>query len=196
MSTNQPKSLSVALLGLFSAIVVVLQLLSYTIKIGTFNLSLVLIPIVLAAVVGGVKSGAAVGLVFGVVVLLASAFGLDAGGNIVFNANPFLTTLICLIKGAAAGAIAGLIAAPLREKSPNAAVILAAVAAPIVNTGVFILGMLLFFGEILTEWAGGTALVTYVIFTLCGVNFLIEMIINVVLSPVILRVIPALRRMA
>ena len=82
MSNRKNKAGQTAILGLFAAIIVVLQLLSYTIKIGTFNLSLVLIPIVLAAVLYGPKYSAILGGVFGLVVTLASAFGLDAGGNI------------------------------------------------------------------------------------------------------------------
>ena len=46
----------VAVLGVFAAVIVVLQLLSYSIKVGPFNLSFVLIPIVLGAVLYGPKT--------------------------------------------------------------------------------------------------------------------------------------------
>ena len=55
MSNAKTKSINAALLGMFTAITVVLQLMSYLVKIGTFNLSLVLVPIVLAAVMYGPK---------------------------------------------------------------------------------------------------------------------------------------------
>lgn len=195
MKKNQGKAATPALLGMFAAIVVVLQLLSYTVKIGNFSLSLVLIPIVLSGIMFGSGFGAVIGGVFGAVTFIASAAGLDGGGNILFAASPWLTALICLAKGAAAGAVAGLFR-PLRDKKPTLAVILASAAVPVVNTGLFILGMLTFFGDILTEWAGGTPVVTYIIISLTGINFLIELVINMVMSPVIMRLIPSIKRLS
>ena len=40
-------------------------------------------------------------------------------------------------------------------------------------------------------WAGGTALVYYVITVLVGINFVLELVINMVLSSVIVRVVHA-----
>lgn len=194
MKTGQSKSATPALLGMFAAIVVVLQLLSYTVKIGNFSLSLVLIPIVLSGIMFGSGFGAIIGGVFGLVTFIASAAGMDQGGNILFAASPWLTAIICLVKGSAAGAAAGLFK-PLSEKKPTAAVILAAVAVPVVNTGLFILGMSAFFGDILTEWAGGAPIVSYIIVGLTGINFLIELVINMVMSPVIMRLIPSIKRL-
>ncbi len=194
MSNTKAKSMNAALLGLFTAIVVVLQLMSYFIKIGTFNLSLVLIPIVLAAVMYGPKYASVLGGVFGVIVVIASVAGLDGGGNILFQSSPVLTTLVCLVKGIAAGFVSGIIANALKGKNLYLAVILSAIAAPVVNTGIFSVSMLLFFKDTLTQWAAGANLVYYIIFGLIGINFLIELIINAVLSPVIITVYRALKK--
>ena len=176
---------------MFAAITVVLQLLSYAVKIGTFNLSLVLIPIVLVAVLYGPKQGAIIGAVFGVIVTIASATGLDLGGNVLFLSSPVLTTLVCIGKGVFAGFFAGLIANPLKSKNVYLAVILAAVIAPVTNTGLFVLSMFAFFRDTLTVWANGADVVYYAIVGLIGINFVIELIINLVLSPVVLRVTKA-----
>lgn len=194
MSNTRSKANQTAVLGLFAAIIVVLQLLSYAIKIGTFNLSLVLIPIVLAAVLYGPKYSAILGGVFGVVVTLASAFGLDAGGYMLFVASPLLTTLVCLIKGIGAGFCAGLVAKALKGKQIYLAVIAAALIAPIVNTGLFVAAMFLLFRNTLTVWADGADLVRYVIFALVGINFVIELTVNIVLSPAVLRIHSALSK--
>ena len=193
--SQKSKSMNVAVLGLFAAITVVLQLLSYAIKIGTFNLSLVLIPIVLAAVLYGPRYGAIIGAVFGVVVTVASIVGLDAGGQILFQASPALTTLVCMVKGILAGLFAGLIAKPIKKYNVYLSVILAAIIAPITNTGLFVLSMFAFFRETLYIWAGGTDVVYYAIVGLIGVNFLIELVINLVLSPAVLRVTKALQKL-
>lgn len=53
---------------------------------------------------------------------------------------------------------------------------------PVVNTGLFVLAMVLFYQPQLQAWAGGTAVATYVVTGLVGVNFLLELGVNLVLS--------------
>lgn len=75
------------------------------------------------------------------------------------------------------------------------AVLLAAITAPVVNTGVFLLGMVLFLpGDAPSAWAAGSVLLTYVLFTLTGVNFLVELGLNLVLSPAVSTLIRAIRK--
>ena len=78
MNNSNGKTRRLAGLALFTAIVVVLQLLGSFIKVGPFAVSLVLIPIVVGAAVYGVKAGAWLGFVFGVVVTIAVVTGADA----------------------------------------------------------------------------------------------------------------------
>ncbi len=188
------KSQKTAIYGLFAALIVVLQLLSYVVKIGTFNLSLVLIPIVLGAHLYGPKAGAIFGGVFGAVVVICCVTGLDGGGYILFSASPVLTSLVCLVKGIAAGFAAGAVSKLLAKANNLVAIMLSAIAAPIVNTGLFITSLLLFFKDILSSWAGGTDLVTYILISLIGVNFLIELLINVIMAPSLLSVQKALKK--
>ena len=171
-------------IAVLAALVVVLQLLSSVIKIGTVSITLTLIPIVVGAAFYGPGAGAILGTVFGLVVYINSATGADMGGNLVFLANPFLCGLVYRLvarKDAALGRNA-------------VAVLLAAITAPVVNTGVFLLGMVLFFQETLRAWAAGSALLTYVLFTLTGVNFLVELGLNLVLSPAVSTLIRAIRK--
>ncbi|MFA5562304.1 MAG: ECF transporter S component [Eubacteriales bacterium] len=188
------KVLRMVQLSLLAALIVVLQLLSYTITIGTFPLSLVLIPLVIGAVLYGARAGMGLGLVFGVVVLSACFGGLDPGGNILWGINPFFTTLICLVKGVAAGGAAGAVAKWCGKRQEVLSVPLAAVTAPVVNTGLFCIFMFVFFLDTLKVWAGGTHVLSYTIFTMVGVNFLIELGLNIILAPVIVRVIRVVRQ--
>ena len=96
MNNSNGKTRRLAGLALFTAIVVVLQLLGSFIKVGPFAVSLVLIPIVVGAAVYGVKAGAWLGFVFGVVVTIAVVTGADAGGYIMFSARPVMTVIVCL----------------------------------------------------------------------------------------------------
>ena len=181
--------------SILMAIIVVLQLLSYVIKIGTFNLSLVLIPIVVGAVMFGPKTGAWLGFVFGAVVTACCVSGMDAGGAILWNANPFLTAAICLIKGTAAGWVAGLIATAFKNsRTPWVGIVLAALAAPVVNTGLFLVGLSTCFYPVLVAWAGGQEILYYVVFGLVGINFIIEFALNAILSPTVTAIVKALKK--
>lgn len=194
MSNTNKKSQNTAILGMFTAIIVVLQLISYFIKIGTFNLSLVLIPVVLGGYLYGPKIGAVLGGVFGITVTVCSFTGLDGGGYILVAASPWLTTLVCIIKGLAAGFVAGLIPVAFKGKKGYLSVMLSAIAAPIINTGIFVAAMFLFFKDVLSQWAGGTDIVTYTIVGLVGINFVIEFFVNLIAAPSLLRVTKAISK--
>ena len=176
-------------LALFTAIVVVLQLLGAFIKLGPFSVSLVLVPIVVGAALYGVAGGAWLGLVFGVIVIASG----DAAPFWVISMPGTIATVI--VKGVLAGLAAGAVYRALERRSMTAAVIAAAVVCPIVNTGVFVAGCYAFFLPAIAEWAGaGADLGVYIITVMIGMNFLVEFAINVVLAPVILRLIRIGRR--
>ena len=187
-------------MAIFTAIVVVLQLIASFVKFGFFAPSLVLIPIVIGTAIYGIKAGAWLGFVFGVVVLIACITGADQGGYLMWGVNPAVTALICVGKGVACGALAGLTYQLLHHKNQILATVAAAVVCPVVNTGLFCLGAVAVFKPLLLEWAAGWAaqngmeavsLVTYVFLGLIGINFLVELLINVVLSPVVVRILKA-----
>ncbi len=173
-------------IGLFTAIVVVLQVLAVVIRpTGIFNISLVLVPIVVGAAMYGYKAGAWLGFVFGVVVLITDAstfFALSIPG----------TVITVLLKGALAGLAAGLVYLLLEKVNLILAVAVAAIVCPVVNTGIFLLGCRVFFFDTINAWAAASGYESagkYMIIALVGVNFLIEMAINIVLSPTIVKLI-------
>lgn len=216
MNSNTKKIVGI---GLFTAIVLVLQFLGGSIRFGVFSISLVLLPIVVGAAVYGWQAGAWLGFVFGVAVLLSG----DAAAFLVVDV--FGTVLTVLVKGTAAGLCAGLVfklvVNVLNRRTQSRmqmikknygigeccqdgvykyisrnnryiAVVAAAVVCPIVNTGVFLLGCQLFFLETITQWgqaAGFDNVASYMFLGLAGTNFLIELGTNLFLSPVIVRLI-------
>ena len=108
-----------------------------------------LVPIVVGTAVYGWQMGGWLGLVFGAAVLLSG----DA--NLFMTINPAGTIPTVLIKGIACGLAAGGCYTALHEKHPTLATVAAAVAAPVVNTGVFLLGCKLFFMDFVREMAAG-----------------------------------------
>lgn len=187
MSNERKKQTQVLVLGaILTALVVILQFMGSFIRFGPFAISLVLIPIVIGAATCGVKIGTWLGFIFGVVVLISG----DASAFLAVNV--FGTIVTVLLKGAACGLAAGLIYKILEKYNRYLAVIAAAVVCPIVNTGVFLLGCVIFFMDTVAEWGaalgfGGT--LEYMFLGLVGGNFLFELASNIILSPVIVRVL-------
>lgn len=181
-------------LAILTAIIIVLQIFTTFVKFGPFSITLALIPMVVGAAMYGVGAGAYLGAVLGVIVTIMCITGGDVGGAMVWAANPILCAILCVGKTAAAGCVAGLIYKALHQKNRLLAVILAAIASPIVNTGIFIIGMLVFFKDLLASWAGGSDILTYIIIGLTGVNFLVELGTNVVLSPIVVKIIDAVKK--
>ena len=170
-------------LALFSAIVVVLQLMGSFIRFGTFSIALTLVPIVVGAALYGPLGGAWLGFVFGATVLISG----DAAFFLQYSV--FATILVVLLKGILAGLCAGLVYQLLEKKNIYLAVMAAAVVCPLVNSGVFLIGCMIFFRQVVVDMGGGDNILKYVVLVLIGGNFIFEELFNIVLGPVILRII-------
>ncbi len=179
-------------LSIFSAIIVVLTLLCTFVRFGPFSITLALAPIVIGAALYGSGAGAFLGAVFSVVVLITGFMGWDGGTiMLLMSQNAFACILVCLLKGTLAGYLAGVVYTLIAKKNVHLGVLAAAIVCPVVNTGVFIAGMMLFFMSTLESWASGQAVIYYIIFGLTGLNFLVELAVNIILSSGITRIIRA-----
>lgn len=172
------------------ALEVVLQLWGSSISIGggaTLNFSL--IPIVLGAMLLGPLVGGLLGLVCGIMVLVAVIQGLNGAVFLyLFNEQPVVISLICLLKTTAAGVVAGFIYKALSKKSKRAAVIVSTLSAPIVNTGLFVIGCMVMPGTLqaaITQLgiSGYSSIYALIFIGFVGFNFFIEFGINLVLAP-------------
>lgn len=195
---SHAKILKLVQMALLCALIIVLQQIVIPLP-GGLTLSLVLIPIVVGAALLGPSAGAILGGVFGLVVTFLVITG-RAGelSTMMWIANPVMTVVICLLKGVAAGLVAGLIAKALSQKK-YLGIVLAAAAAPIVNTGIFLLGLFTCFYGVMQEFAdkigmAGTSMIYFAVVVLVGINFLVEFAVNLVCSPAIVRVVDAVRK--
>lgn len=171
--------------GILTALVVVLQMMGTFIKFGPFAISLVLIPIVLGAALCDYKISAWLGFIFGVVVLFT-----DAAAFLAVSVPGTIITV--LLKGTLCGLAAGLTYKALEKINRYVAVVAAAVVCPIVNTGIFLLGCVAFFYETIQAWgaaAGFENAAKFLIIGMVGINFLVEFAVNMVLSPVVVRLL-------
>ena len=186
--TNQKKQIQNLTVGaVFTALVIIVQWVgSVTTFFGPFSTAVGLIPIVLGACLCGPAIGAWLGFVFGMVVIMS-------GGAALFFAFDVPGTIITVLaKGIACGLAAGLVYRLLGRFNKYVAALLAAVVCPLVNTGVFLLGCLVFFmdsANAITEAVGLTVSGMAVFWALAMGNFILEIASNAVLSPVIVRII-------
>ena len=107
----------------------------------------------------------------------------------VFQANPVLCFIVVLAKGTLAGLTSGFVYRLVKRWNSYVAMLCAAIVCPVMNTGVFVACMLLFFVDVLSAWAAGADLVGYILTGLILANFVPELIINVVFSPAGQRII-------
>jgi len=179
---NRERIMRLVLLALLTATVIVLQMLP--LQIGPLRLAvLALIPIVVGGALLGPVAGGWLGFVFGMVILL----GPDVAPFWAFSVPGTILTI--LLRGICAGAVGGLVYRLLEQKNQFAAVLSAAITVPVVNTGLFVLGGLIFFLPLFEQWADGGSAVSFLFFGMIGVNFFIELGITLLLSGVILRII-------
>ena len=174
------------LMALFTALVAVLAYFGGFIKIGGLaSISLTLIPVVLGAALLGPLVGAWLGGVAGAV------FFATADAAFWFGLSIHGTIITVLIKGILSGLAAGIVYQLLEKRNRYLAVAASAVVCPVVNTGIFLIGCLIFFMDTVRvgALAEGMSVGGYLIIFFVGLNFVFELLVNVILTPAIVRLI-------
>ena len=185
-SVHKDKLVSTIMLALLTALVAVLAYYGGFIKIGGLaSISLTLIPVIIGATLFGPLAGAWLGAVAGVIFFAtpdaAFWFGLSFPG----------TLITVMVKGILSGLCAGLVYKLLMKINQYLAVLVSAVVCTVVNTGIFLIGSLVFFSD--TVSAGATAegisIGMYLIVFFVGLNFVFELIANIIVCPAIVRIL-------
>ena len=192
MNKNRMTLQRLTVTAILAALVIILQIISTFLPIGSVHITLSLIPIVLGAVLYGPWVGALLGLVLGVVVLCIDPTAqammfLDGGSSIL---PMVVTILLCLVKSSLAGFLSGLFATLLKKSHPRLAVWVAALVCPTVNSAVFAIFVPIFFYDMIAGWAPEASnVITYFLLMVVGFNYALELTFNLVLSPAVLRII-------
>lgn len=196
MRQNQnQKILRMVQMAMLLALVVILQIIGVSVKIGPVPMTFTLVPIVIGAFLLGPVDGAILGAAFGLVTAIMGMVGADPFTFMLWQENPVFTFLICMIKAVCAGLGAGLIYKCLlkitKGKYVTPVTVIASVAAPIINTGIFLIGMFVCFYDTLSGMAlsNGRGVMAFAIFGLAGLNFVGEFLVNLILSPAIVRIV-------
>ena len=186
MNKRRSATQRLTILSLLTALVAILAYFGGFIKIGSLaSISLTLIPVVLGAALCGPWASAFLGGVSGLVFFATPDavfwLGLSIPGTII----------TVMVKGILAGLVAGLVYKALEKYNRYLAVMAAAIACPVVNTGIFILGCFAFFMDTVNAGAAaeGMSVGAYLIIFFVGLNFVFELLTNVLLSPAIVRLL-------
>lgn len=180
--------------AIFMALTAFLQLFASSFTIGTVSFSIVLIPIVICGILAGPLSGALCGLTFGVITMIGGLTGGDIFTATLMQSGTrgfIITTLICLVKATAAGLVSAFVYKALKNKNDFVAVICASATAPIVNTGLFIIGALTMSDILSQAFTNGASVIYFLVIGCAGVNFIIEFLVNIIFAPAVYQLIKA-----
>ena len=197
MNAKRNRSIStqtIALGAVMTALVILLQCIAtYTTFFGPFSTAIALVPIIIGAAMCGPIIGAWLGFVFAAVVLLTG------GAALFFNFDIVGTYVSVVLKGIGCGLAAGWIYKLLEKYNVVLATVVASIVCPVVNTGIFLLGSAVFFLDSASDIAaavGSNANGMSVFVGLAFANFLFELGLCLVLSPVAIRVLNIFKKKA
>ncbi len=199
--TRKQKTLQLVQLAMLVALVVVLQIISAMLPVlpGGVSITLTLVPVVIGGILLGKKGGFVLGLSFGIIVLINCATGLDKGAVVLWNENALFTSIICLTKGIAAGILPAVFYELMIGKKEEisvgrkfSATLVAALSAPIINTLLYLIGMWLLFNNLASSVE--TNFIAYALVVFATANFAVEFIINIVLTPAIVRIVDVVKK--
>ncbi len=158
MVTTRSKVLNMTELSLLTAIIFVMAFtpLGY-LRTGGVEITFIVVPVAVGAVLLGVKAGAFLGFVFGLTSFI-QCFGMSAFGTMLFNAKPLATAISCIVPRIIVGIVPALVyqwmSTHVKKKSIATAV--SCVLAPITNTILYLGFMVVFFQDYMSQAYGYT----------------------------------------
>ncbi len=192
---------NIAYFGVLTALEVVLLFFGSAVPVGSGGASLnfSLLPIVIGAILLGPFAGGILGLISGIVISIMVVTGLQGPVFLyLFQAQPFMIILICLLKTTAAGVVSGWLHRLIKRKNGTVAGFVSALSAPIVNTALFILGCLCISGAVedsaLEFGLGYGSAFSIIILVFVTYNFFIEFAINLVFAPALCTIVRVMEK--
>ena len=181
-------------------LVAIMLIFAYTplgyLKVGVIEITFMVLPVAIGAILLGPVSGAILGGIFGVTSFI-QCFGASAFGALLLSINPVCTFLTCMIPRILCGWLSGLVFQALHKngKLPVASYFIASLTTALLNTIFFIFCIVAFF------WASDTFLSTmngwsmptdnlwafFVAFV--GLNGLVEAIVNCIVAGTVSKVV-------
>ena len=140
--------------------------------------------IVFGSVLYGKKKSLIFGAALGITILAT-----DATAFALYGVNIFATIFVVMLKSVASTFVTATVFEWLGKLNRYIAVVVAAILGPIFNTAIFTAGVCVFFKDFFSQFIDGGVSFIAGFLLLILMNFIIEMVINIVLSPIVLRVV-------
>ena len=178
-------------LGLLTAVILLMAFtpIGYIKTLG-LEISLIVIPVTIGAILLGPAGGAVLGGVFGITSFI-QCFGMSAFGAVLLSINPGSTFILCIIPRILMGWVTGLVYVNIRkhDRKGYASHMITCLVGPLSNTIFFMSALLLFFYN--TEYIQGVAtelgtnnILAFAI-AFVGINGLVEAIACLVIGSAI-----------
>lgn len=178
------KTLTLAQNAILTSLIV---LMAFTpigyLQIGVVKMTFIMIPVAVGAITLGEKSGAFLGLVFGITSFI-QCFGLDAFGTTLFGINPAYTFIMCLVPRVLMGYLCGVAYKLIARKKKKFALVFASFLAPVLNTIFFMSLLMIFFGnsDYIQGIRNGAELWPFLV-AFVGLNGVMEIATTTVIAP-------------
>lgn len=178
------KTLMLAQNAILTALIV---LMAFTpigyLQIGVVKMTFIMIPVAVGAITLGEKSGAFLGLVFGITSFV-QCFGLDLFGTTLLGINPVYTFIMCIVPRVLMGYLCGAIYKFIARKKRKFALVFASFMAPVINTVFFMSLLMLFFGnsDYILGIRNGAELLPFLV-AFVGLNGVMEIVTTTVIAP-------------
>ncbi len=158
-------------------------------QLGVVKMTFIMVPVAVGAITLGEKSGAFLGLVFGIT-SFAQCFGLDLFGTTLFGINPVYTFIMCIVPRVLMGYLCGVVYKLVARKKKKFALVFASFLAPVLNTTFFMSLLLLFFGksDYIMGIRNGAELLPFLV-AFVGLNGVMEIVTTTVIAPPVASVV-------
>ena len=184
-TTKKASTRELVTTAMLVALIVALQSFSsVAARFGLFSFALGLFPATIGSVLNGKKKSLLFGAALGITILTT-----DATAFALYGVNVLATIFVVLLKSVASTFVTATVFELLGKCNRYVAVVVAAILGPIFNTAIFTVGVCIFFQDYFSAFVdSGVPFIVGFILLILG-NFIIEMVINIVLSPAVLRVV-------
>lgn len=183
---RKKKTVKLTVIAILLAIAILLQAFASVIVFPVTNSSpaLSFIPIVVGAILYGPSVGALLGFVWSAFIIASGQASYYMGMSAV---GTFVTVLT---KGTCAGLVSGLLYKVLKNRNKVVAIIVASIAAPLINSLLYRVGLVTFFRDFYFGKADekGLSPIAYFIVAFTSASFFLEVALSAIFSPVVVRI--------
>lgn len=165
-------------------------------KVGAIEITLMVLPVAVGAVVLGPLAGAILGGFFGLTSFI-QCFGMSVFGTLIFSISPIGAFVTCMIPRILCGWLSGLIFQVFRkvDKTKLLSIFAGSLSTAVLNTLFFMTALLLLFWkspaftDTMASWGVATESVGAFLIVFIGVNGVVEALVNVVAATAISKVL-------